>query len=273
MRETEASPPALVSQFLVSQLELEFIAIGGRTHLRRAYSRGALKVLRPFPYGEGLVLQLLTLGPGLMGGDQVEIRVHVAPGAKVILLNQSATKVLPARGDRPVVQRLLFRVEGFLEYYPGLTIPHPASALDQRMEVSLGTEASFSWMEMYALGRLARGEVGKFKWIRARTAIFGQVPFHMDALELLPEELGPNHPGVLEGHLYLVCGFWNWESHPFFEETENGLLGVGLTAFRHSFLRGIGNKEVTQRALKIWSQERALRGLPAVDVMRYSSAL
>jgi len=160
LRETEASPPALVSQFLVSQLELEFIAIGGRTHLRRAYSRGALKVLRPFPYGEGLVLQLLTLGPGLMGGDQVEIRVHVAPGAKVILLNQSATKVLPARGDRPVVQRLLFRVEGFLEYYPGLTIPHPASALDQRMEVSLGTEASFSWMEMYALGRLARGEVG-----------------------------------------------------------------------------------------------------------------
>ncbi len=268
MKETETSQPAFVSR-----LDLEFIAVGGRTLLHRAYSRGAIKVLRPFPLGEGLVLQLLTLGPGLMGGDQMEIRVHVHPGARVFLLNQSATKVLPGRGNRSVVLRLFFRVEGFLEYYPGLTIPHPASALDQRMEVSLGAEGSFCWMEMYALGRLARGEAGKFQWIRTRTAIYAETPFYMDALELFPGELGPNHPGVLEGYPYLVAGFWNWESRPFFEETGNGLLGVGPTAFSHSFLRGIGNKEVTRRALEVWRRERALRGLPDIDVTRYSSAL
>ena len=63
--------------------------------LRHAEQAAPLKIVRPFPLvGGGLLVQVLTLGPGMCGGDRHSIEVTVEPGARAVIIMQSASRLL-----------------------------------------------------------------------------------------------------------------------------------------------------------------------------------
>ena len=65
---------------------LVFERRGSRTVLARSRIESPMTVIRPFPLPDGrLVVQLITLGPGLCGGDTLEVDVTAGGGAKVIV--------------------------------------------------------------------------------------------------------------------------------------------------------------------------------------------
>jgi len=59
-----------------------------------------LKLLSPSNQDATAIVYLLTYGGGLVGGDEVNLRVNVEPGARLILLSQGTTKVFKTRPGR-----------------------------------------------------------------------------------------------------------------------------------------------------------------------------
>lgn len=171
-----------------------------------------MTVVRPFELSDGgLVVQLITLGPGLCGGDAVRISVAAEDGARVIVTTTSATKVLTMADGRHAEQHVLLHAGdgASLEYYPAVTIPFPGSSLKQTVTVTAAPTARVGVTECWAFGRVARGEYLAFRSIASRTALAldGRL-LYADALDLDPAVNDVASAGVLSNRRYLAAGFW-----------------------------------------------------------------
>ena len=192
--------------------DLVFARRGARTVLEHSHVEAPMTVVRPFDLPDGrLVVQLITLGPGLCGGDRVRITVTAGDGAQVIVTTSSATKVLSMADDCHAEQHVLLHAgDGTsLEYYPSVTIPFPGSALKQTVTVSAAPTALVGVTECWALGRVARGEYLDFRSLASRTtlAVDGRLVY-ADALDLEPAVHDVAGAGVLGKRRYVAAGFW-----------------------------------------------------------------
>ena len=143
---------------------LGFERRGGRTILtERRYTLPlqALEVTELEPGGAALML--LNPTGGVLGGDRLETRVRLGPGAQVCLTTPSATRVYRSAGE-PAVQRWAAEVGAGarLEYIPDHLIPSPGARLTQSTEIALGAGAAALVWDAWSVGRPARGETWAF---------------------------------------------------------------------------------------------------------------
>lgn len=191
---------------------MTFVSRDGRTVLADSHTRAPVALVRPFPLDAGRQLvQLITLGPGLCGGDRVDLRITVEPGANVVVTTPAASRILSMDPDRRAEQHVEITVasRATLEYYPAVTIPFPGSAFTQTIRVNACPDARVGVLETWALGRTSRGEYLQFRGISSRTTL--QVdgePVYADATELEPAQNRLAGSGLLAGRRYLASGFW-----------------------------------------------------------------
>lgn len=204
--------PPNVTPSVRGTLRLVFRARQGETYLAEQAASAPLKVLRPFALGQGRVLlQLVNVGPGVMGGDDYQLDITVTAGAKVVVVNQSATKLHRMLAGASARQTLVMNVEdgGELEYYPGVSIPYPEADFDQQIQVHLGQKARFGMLEPWAMGRIRRGEAFAFRRVVTRTRVsVGGQPFYADALDVQPSVRDASGLGLTDGYKYLASGVW-----------------------------------------------------------------
>ncbi|MCS7235173.1 MAG: urease accessory protein UreD [Armatimonadota bacterium] len=235
-------------------------------------SCGPLRIIRPFPLEDDRVLlQLVTVGPGLLAGDRYQLEIRVGKGARAVVLQQSATKVHRMAPHQTATQDVRIVVEegGELEYYPGLGIPYPEAELHQRTEVSLCPTARFGWFEVWATGRDVRGERLAFRRLWVETAIDADGdPVYRDALVLAPGTSPPDRVGMLEGARYVASGFWRWgQGEPVFWEDGGSVLVAGHTAFGDLYLRalardGLALRQKLAALLGVWRTRWGLVDIP-----------
>lgn len=253
----------------LSRLELTFASRDGQTYLADALTTSPLKIIRPFGLGNGRVLlQLLNVGPGLLAGDRYELNVTVKAGAKVALVNQSATKLHRALPGRWAQQTLHVTLEpgADLELYPGLTIPFADSDTRFETTVQLSGDARFAVLELFAMGRVQRGEAFSFRRLSSRLRVVqdGRLVY-ADGLELNPENA--RHTGLTDGFTYLASGFWRWDvPWPDLVQTEIQAV-TGLCGPERGYLRAFGRDglELTKSVraqLGAWQRERGVTPLP-----------
>ena len=208
-------PPAVDGQ-----LRLRLVNRRGATTIAGQVVTAPFKVFHPQALPDGsLVLQVCTLGPGLRSGDRYRIELSLETGAKALLLFPSAAKVLGAVNGAPAVQECRFTVAGGaqLEYYPGLNIPFPQAAFRQSIEASLEQGAHFGILEIWAAGRVKRGEELQFGELRSRTSVsVGGRPAYIDTLRMRPDEGDLDGPGDLRdtgiGHPAIGIGTAGWNN-------------------------------------------------------------
>jgi urease accessory protein UreH len=192
--------------------ELTFCQRRSATVLASARVEAPMKLVRTFALADGrLVVPLITLGPGLCGGDVCTIDVHVEAGARVIVTNTAATRVLGMADGMEAVQRVRLTADrgAHLEYYPGLGIPFPDSAFVQEIDASAARDARLGILETWALGRAARDEYLRFRLVRSHTTVrVDGTLIHADATRLEPRTTRLAGAGVLDRRRYLVSGFW-----------------------------------------------------------------
>lgn len=126
---------------------------GGGTLLRRLHADGALAVRRT---GPGTV-HLVGTAAGPLNGDEVELRLQVGAGARLVVEGVAATLALPGRDDGPArwtlraevaeggslvcdPQPLVVCHRARLETLTELAVAH-GGALDLREQVQLGRHA------------------------------------------------------------------------------------------------------------------------------------
>ena len=133
-------------------------------------------------------------------------------------------------------------------------------------------------LEMWAMGRIERGESPRFGSIdsRTRVSVDGRSAY-ADALVLRPGETALDGFGLLEGNQYTVAGFWHWgDDRPLVEPT--GVPGLTLVTGRPStgtaYVRGMGSDGVSLHTAvrNVLSAQRAAWGLTPIDFRRLTSA-
>lgn len=132
-----------------------------------------------------LELPLLHTAGGLVGGDQLQVRVHGRGDAQALLTSVAAQKVYGSVG------RFRHRAEGhwcrhdlqvnldercWVEWMPQELVLYADALLEQRLRVQLAEAASFLCTDVVRLGRSAAGEtLGRGCW-RSQLEISRQGP-------------------------------------------------------------------------------------------------
>ncbi len=259
--------------------DLVFARRGSRTVLARSRVEAPMTVIRPFELPDGrLVVQLITLGPGLCGGDAIHIDVTVEDGARVVVTTTAATRVMTMEPGQHAEQHVLLRAErgASVEDYPAVTIPFPGSALTQTVRVLAAPTARVAVIETWAMGRSARDEYLQFRSLSSRTTLHvDEVLTYADAMQLEPGGTDAANVGVLAGRRYVAAGFWYGPPVPPEAGTAPAADGM-LVAFAQStpdvaYLRALGDDGPELDAVLRRSVERVAEswGLPAVHMDRF----
>jgi urease accessory protein len=142
-----------------AELDLRFAAQGSRTVLAQRRHSGPLRVQRPF-YPEGPVCQVYLLHPpgGVVGGDELDIRVSAEPGTQVLLTTPAAGKFYRSGGRHARQTVRLSLRQAQLEWLPQETIYYPRAQVRQRTLVRLDADSRFIGWELACFGLPARGE-------------------------------------------------------------------------------------------------------------------
>ena len=120
-----------------------------------------LQALSPVALDDSGAAVLMLLNPtgGVLGGDMLDTRVCLGPGAHVCLTTPAATRVYRSAGA-PAVARFQASLGAGarLEYLPDHVIPSPGARLRQSTAVTLGEASALIVADAWAVGRIARGE-------------------------------------------------------------------------------------------------------------------
>ena len=233
---------------------------------------------RVLPDGS-LVILVSVLGSGLRSGDRCRIDLALESGAKGLLLFPSYTKLLTGADSIAAIQECRITVaEGAqLEYYPGLNIPFPQAKFRQTVDAVLERGARFGCLELWAAGRVERGEEMQFQELHSstRVSIEGR-PAYADTLRLSPACDDLAGPGLLEGNRYWASGYWNWDEIAVDQPDilRDGLeLVTGRPPHGSWYLRGLARDGISLRKEigQLLSCQRRAWGLPVVDFARYTN--
>jgi urease accessory protein len=159
-RAAEARAPQPGRAGWQARLELDFAHRGERTVLGRRRHEGPLMVQSAF-YPEGAPCHVYLLHPpgGLVGGDELDLRVHAGPASHALLTTPAAGKFYRSDGRIcRVRQRLRVAGGATLEWLPGESIVFQGArcVLDSRIDLEPGARL-LAW-EAWGLGRPACGE-------------------------------------------------------------------------------------------------------------------
>ncbi|WP_288403955.1 urease accessory protein UreD [uncultured Deinococcus sp.] len=223
------------------ELHLHFARRGGRTALLRDRQKAPLMVVRPFelPCGTLMVFIVNPTG-GVLGGDHSEIRVEVEPGARALVLTQSAARVQPSPDGAAATQDLRFRVAAGarLEYYPERTLPFAGSRLRQTLRAELEPGAELGLSETLASGRVHSGERLRFAEYDSRTEVWqGGRRVYLDRQRLVPGD-ETRAPGIWAAGDYAASGVWVGAGEVTDWPATAGILATGHTAGGAVWLRG-----------------------------------
>lgn len=143
-----------------ARLDLGFEAGPDRTVLRRRRHLGPLRVQRAFhPEGAPCHSYLLHPPGGVVGGDELEIRVDSATGAHALITTPAAGKFYRSAGAT-AVQSQHFRVgdDAALEWLPALNILHSGARVQMRSRFEVAPGSRLLAWDLLGLGRPGSGD-------------------------------------------------------------------------------------------------------------------
>lgn len=141
-----------------ARLELEVLREHGRSRLGARRHVGPLRVQRPFyPEGDEVVHVYLLHPPGgLVGGDQLEVRLCLRADAAALFTTPAAQKLYRSAGKESRQDSLLQLERGAsLEWLPAETIVFDGALSQQRTRIEVGAGAACIAWDIGCLGRPA----------------------------------------------------------------------------------------------------------------------
>jgi urease accessory protein len=181
----------------------------GQTRLTVRAQQPPLQVIRAFPTAEGAALvHLHNLSGGVLGGDQLELKVEVGPHAQAQLTSTGATRLYRQRADLPPAEQhtnIHVAEGGLLEYVPDPLIPFAGAGYHQKTRIELKPNAGLFWWETLAPGREARGELFEYDRLQLQLDLIAAGrPVAVERLRLEPRLRPLNSMARLGPYRYLT---------------------------------------------------------------------
>lgn len=124
--------------------------------------------------GPVLVLSMVGGAAGPLGGDDLQLRLHVGEGARVVVRSVGATMVQPGASGASSTTDVHVVVEagGHLDWWPEPTVSVVGSHHRTTTTIRLATDATLRWADEISLGRF--GEPSGRLGMRQRLEIDGR---------------------------------------------------------------------------------------------------
>ena len=150
-------------------LNLEFARRDGRSALTHLHRQAPLLAQQALYWDEHLpdmpCVFMITTSGCVLQGDRLDISISVGPNAMAHVTTQAATKIhqMDADGAEQVVQ-LHVADQAYLEFLPGLVIPHRHSRFTTSTIASVAQSATLLSAELLAPGRKHHGKGELFEY-------------------------------------------------------------------------------------------------------------
>lgn len=164
----------------------------GLSQLNHQSFRAPMHLSKPHCDGDTLVVNVVNPTPGLFEGDEVDCKVRVETGARLLLTSPSATRAhcVQGSGEARLTQHFSVEKNGWLEVWPELFIPQAGARYSQKTRVDLDKGSGFLFFETLAPGRVASGEAFEFQYLGWETDIFyAGTPVVREKYRLSPSSL------------------------------------------------------------------------------------
>ncbi|MDR0838425.1 MAG: urease accessory protein UreD [Oscillospiraceae bacterium] len=178
----------------------------GRTIVSDCRFTAPLKVAKPFYRKNHTEVMIMQASAGLLDGDEYDIALDVADGARAAVTGQSYAKLFRANGGDGARQRVRIDVgEGSsLGWFPSPVIPFAGSRFASQSDIYLHENSRFFLCDILACGRAGKGERFAFESYRSRTAVHvGEKLVFLDNTRLIPSERDPSAVGFFEGRTHI----------------------------------------------------------------------
>ncbi len=112
-------------------------------------------------------LYMMNTSPGLLAGDELNIKLTMAEDTNLYLTDQAATKVHPMPQLETIARvnnEIELAANATLEFVPEPLILYQDAALEQTTRIKLHSTAKLFFSEIILPGRLARGESYQFRY-------------------------------------------------------------------------------------------------------------
>lgn len=175
----------------VGRLRLGFEHRRGRTALVTMERQAPLLVQRPLYWDESVpdmaCLMIIHSSGSVLQGDRFDVRIDVGSGARAHVTTQAATKVHQMDANYAAqLQEVTVASGGYLEYLPGLTIPHRNARYVSDTRVTIPADATMLLSETVMPGRKYHAEGELFEYDVFASTVRAQRP---DGRPLFTEKL------------------------------------------------------------------------------------
>jgi len=100
-----------------------------------------------------MIVNLASTSPGVLSGDRLEVKVDVAPDARMLLTMPSASRIhTMTAGHADLRQVFHVSAGGMLDYWPEYLIPQARSRYRQRNMLHVEPRGTLLWTESLAPG-------------------------------------------------------------------------------------------------------------------------
>jgi urease accessory protein UreH len=203
-------PVPLVEIGRRGRLDITFALQNGETILRHSYCEVPFKITRVLHSRQPLAhLILMHCTAGLFGGDEIECSIRVERGARVMLTQQSATKVHPS-GGFPAIQKTSVVVGpgAYLQLYLEPVIPFADSILKQTTNIEVASGGQLVFWEGFMAGRVGRGESWQFSELSTETHLrLNNRLSYLERFRLCSDNFAQN-AWAMGNHAYVGTGLY-----------------------------------------------------------------
>jgi len=198
----------------LSELSISAVYQNGKTIMSDCFFTSPFKVAKPFYRDNGYTeIMVMCASPGILAGDNYDIRLDLSDNTKTIISEQSYRKLYNT-GDGFSQQntRIQAGENAALYYVPYPVVPFAGSRFHSRTEINLRSSSKLIFGEIFTCGRDGMGERFAFSEFSSRTAVsVDGKPVFLDSSRLLGGEADFSGTGFFEGYscqgVFFLYGF------------------------------------------------------------------
>ena len=174
-----------------------------RTYLETGYCTQPFKIanINEDKTKGDLQLMLMSSSPGILDGDNYDIKIELAEQSSLHLHTQSYQRLFTMKNGATQLFEAHLSPQSSFIYLPHPLVPHESSHFTTQNNIYLSSQCTLIWGEVLTCGRKLNGEVFKFTKLHSLTNIYLNSRLMIkENLFLEPQTINLNALGQLEGY-------------------------------------------------------------------------
>ncbi len=190
---------------MIAKLHIQTKLRNNFTVLKEAYCTPPFKIanISEDKKDRTLQLMLMTSSPGILNGDEYQIKIDLEQGCSLNLHTQSYQKLFTMKNEASQTFEVNLDCNSSFCYLPHPTVPHESSNFRSINKVFLSSNCTLVWGEVLTCGRKLNGEIFQFSKYHNLTEIFlNRKLIIKENLLLQPSKINLNAIGQLENYTH-----------------------------------------------------------------------